>query len=208
MRKPHRFVPLLLTIHVGVVACSDNTVTSPTAVRSARLAGAESSVSGGSLLGPGEELFRSVILDFTAVGPEGPPVTIYSEAGFVVSMTTGNWTANDYGNPGPSIQFESPAGVTTEGAIAVRADDTTPFRMTSVDMYSSITQIPYVITGTLLGQTVFREAGQLGYTTGKFVRVDNPHGDTFVDTIVVHLTNPAFSCCSNPMGLDNITLRR
>ena len=64
-----------------------------------------------------------------------------------------------------------------------------------------------MITGTLLGQTVFSTSGTLGNTFGNFVRVDNPHMNALVDTVTIQLSNGP-SCCPDPIGIDNIALRR
>ena len=78
-----------------------------------------------------------------------------------------------------------------------------PFRFQSVDLYSSVTTIPYVITGILNSTTVFVAQATLGNTFGAFVTVQNPQSTTVVDSLVIRLSN---SVAGNPMGLDNIKL--
>jgi hypothetical protein len=152
--------------------------------------------------------FRSYTVQFTGLGPDRAPVTTYTEAGFTFSTALANWIAFGYGNPGPSLVFETPGGTSSSGEVTIRtAEDLPLFRFTSVDLYSSITPIPYVFTGTLRGHTMFTESGTLGNTFGNFVRVPSSHSNAPIDTLVIRLTNGA-TCCNNPMGLDNFVARR
>ena len=129
----------------------------------------------------------------------------YAQSGFTVSPTSGTWIANSYGNPGPSIQFQSAAGETTTAEIRITAGGST-LRFLAVELYSSTTQIPYVFTGVRNGSTVFTVSNTQGNTFGNFVTVNNPSSLTTIDTLFIHLTNPAAPCCPNPVGPDNIVV--
>lgn len=76
----------------------------------------------------------------------------------------------------------------------------------SVDLYSSTTPIPYVITGIANSTTVFSIQKTQGNTFGNFATVVNPNPTTLIDALLIRLSNPAAPCCSNPMGLDNIVV--
>jgi hypothetical protein len=54
---------------------------------------------------------------------------------------------------------------------------------------------------------MFTESATLGNTFGNFVRVASSHSNIPIDTLVIRLTNGT-TCCTNPMGLDNIVARR
>lgn len=124
-----------------------------------------------------------------------------------VRATTTNWVVStSYGHPAPFIQFLSAAGTSTDGEVVVTGNRGTPFKFLSVDLYSSTTPIPYVITGFLNSVQVFSFRNTQGNTFGDFATVANPTSGTSIDTLVIHLSNPAAPCCSNPMGLDNIRL--
>ena len=211
-----RGVNLLIALSVVLAACSGGTAVSPTPLPDTSNAvsppstSAPPSTSGPSSEVPDAPLFRIFTVQFTDVGAHRTPVTTYTEAGFTISATLANWMAFGYGHPGPSLVFEIPAGVSTTGEVTIRTEeDLGLFRFTSVDLYSSITPIPYVFTGTLRGHTMFTESGTLGNTFGNFVGVSSSHSNLPIDTLVIRLTNTTgATCCTNPMGLDNIVLRR
>ena len=132
----------------------------------------------------------------------------YSELGLTVSPTSGDWLAmTGYGAPAPAIVFNRLAidpALTAE--VRVTAGGFV-FSFTSVDLYSSITTIPYTITGLLDSSPVFVLSGIVPNTLGNFVTVSNPNPAELVDTLVIAVTNPATPCCANPAGLDNIAVR-
>ena len=145
-------------------------------------------------------------LGFDEAGAAGAPVTTYTRCGFTVTATTPNWAVwTGYGHPAPFIGFMSAAGETTTGEIRVTAAAGT-FKFQSVDVYSSTTPIPYVITGSLSSAPVFSLRSTEGNTFGDFATVSNPHLDALIDALVIQLSNPAATCCDNPTGLDNIAL--
>jgi hypothetical protein len=134
-------------------------------------------------------------------------LTTFAESGFTLTATSASWFFSNYGVPGPSAQFSTAAGITTEGEVMIAAGGTR-FRFTSVDVYSSTTRIPYTFTGFVGSAVVFAVSGQQGNTFGNFVTVANAQAGASIDTLLIRLTNPAAPCCSNPMGLDNIVIRR
>ena len=104
----------------------------------------------------------------------GSPFTTYANSGFTVAPTSGSWIVNDYGAPGLSIVFVRAAvQPTTEAQIQITASGL-PFTFRSVDLYSSITPIPYEFTGLLGGSIVFTEAGTVPNTFGTFRTVHSP----------------------------------
>jgi hypothetical protein len=160
-----------------------------------------------SAVSPSSTPPRNVTLTFSGLTAGGAPVTIYSESGFSVSADPGGWVVwTGYGNPAPFIQFGAPAGNVVTGQISVTADQHAAFSFKSVDLYSSTTQIPYIITGVKDDTIVFTVADRLPNTFGNFRTVVNPHGSDVIDAIIISLSNPAALCCSNPMGVDNVVL--
>jgi hypothetical protein len=131
------------------------------------------------------------------------PFTSYTKSGFTVAPLLGSWLAGDsFGHPPPFIVFTNPPS--TAASITV-TDAGAPFSFSSIDLYSSITPIPYTFTGLLNGNTVFTTSGTVPNTFGNFANVPNPHGTDVIDTLQVTLSNP-LTCCSNPVGLDNIVV--
>lgn len=146
-------------------------------------------------------------IGFDDAGTPAAPVTTYTRCGFTVTATTVNWTVwTGYGHPAPFIGFMSAAGVTTTGEIRVTAA-AGKFTFQSVDVYSSTTPIPYLITGIANSGTVFTLEGTQPNTFGNFATISNPHAEVPIDALVVRLSNPAAACCPNPTGLDTIVVR-
>ena len=147
-------------------------------------------------------------IGFDGAGPHAAPVSSFTARGFTVTATTTNWTVStNYGRPAPFIQFMAPAGTTELGELLITTAGGA-FRFVSVDVYSSTTTIPYVITGLAGSATVFTIQNTQPNTFGNFATVVNPDASRQVDALVIRLSNPAAACCSNPMGLDNIVLAR
>jgi len=146
-------------------------------------------------------------IGFDGAGPAAAPVTTHTNCGFTVTATTPNWTVwTGYGHPAPFIGFMSADGEKTTGEIRVTAARG-KFKFESVDLYSSITAIPYVIVGLANSAPVFSLQSTHGNTYGDFATISNPNADADIDTLVIELSNSSAPCCSNPMGLDNIVLR-
>lgn len=150
----------------------------------------------------------NVTITFNGLTAGGALVGNYSESDFTVTANPGNWVAlTTYGNPAPFIQFVTSGGPAVTGQVAVFAARHAPFLFQSVDLYSSVTRIPYDITGVRNDVAVFDLADTLPNTFGNFRTVVNSHATELVDTLIIRLTNSTPACC-NPMGLDNIVLTR
>lgn len=148
------------------------------------------------------------LVGYDEVRVNGAAFTSHKACGLDIAVTAGTWQASTtYGRPAPFVQFLSPAGTTTTGEITVSAAGAT-FAMTSVDIYSSTTKIPYEISGLIGGAVVFTVQGVQGNTFGNFATIGTPGGAAQIDTLRIRLTNPAAPCCSNPVGLDNIRVVR
>ncbi len=146
-------------------------------------------------------------IGFDDAGAAAAPVTTYTRCGFTVTATTSNWTVwTGYGHPAPFIGFMSAAGATTTGEIRVTAA-AGKFTFQSVDVYSSTTPIPYLITGIADSATVFTLQRTQPNTFGNFATISNPNAGAQIDTLVIQLSNPAAACCPNPTGLDNIVVK-
>jgi hypothetical protein len=150
---------------------------------------------------------RTVTVAFNSLTGSGTPVATYSESGFSISTSAADWVVlTTYGNPAPFIQFSAPMGTVVNGQIQVTADRHVPFAFKSVDLYSSVTRIPYTITGGLGSSVVFTLSDTIPNTLGNFRTVVNSHGADPIDTLTISLSNSPGLAGSNPMGLDNIVL--
>jgi hypothetical protein len=148
-----------------------------------------------------------VTITFTGLSGDGSPFTTYTQSGVTVVPTQGSWQiSTGYGNPAPFIQFETPAASPLTTATVTVTAGGSDFTFSSVDVYSSITPIPYTFTGMKDGATVFTVNGTEPNTFGNFATVQNPNAGTLIDTLVISLSNPPTQCCPNPMGLDNIVV--
>ena len=150
----------------------------------------------------------SYTIGFSGLRDNRAPVPTYTESGFTISSVSAEWMAiTTIGNPLPSLQFMTAAGVTTTGEIRITSSGP-PFWLNSVDLYSSTTGIPYVIEGFLSGEPAYTAFAVHQFPFGRFVRTENPDDNVPVDAVVIRLSNPAAPCCANPMGVDNIVLNR
>jgi len=148
-------------------------------------------------------------IGFSGLRDNRAAVPTYTESGFTISPVSAEWVGiTTYGNPLPSLQFFALGGTVT-GEVRITADGS-PFWLRSVDFYSSVTRIPYVIEGFLSGEPVFTQLEVLGNTFGAFVRVPSSRPDAPVDVLLIRLSNPMPPGVtgSNPMGIDNIVLNR
>ncbi len=150
----------------------------------------------------------NVTLSLSGLGANQTPVSRYSEAGFTLTASGADWYSASYGRPGPALHFQVGAGVRRTGEVRITTDNGAPFWLTAADFYSSTTPIPYEFEGFLSGQSVYRVTGQLGNTFGNFATAQNTQSAVPIDLLIVRLTNPAATCCSNPVGIDNIALQR
>jgi hypothetical protein len=129
--------------------------------------------------------------------------TSYTESGITVLATAGGWQARAaFGHPAPSIGFVASAGGTATGQVKVTVAGA-PFSFVSVELYSSMTTIPYIFTGLLGSSEVFSASGTVPNTFGNFATVANPNAAALIDTLVIELTD---GMSQNPMGLDNLRL--
>ncbi len=158
------------------------------------------------LSGPAGVPASASTIDFSGLVP-GSPFTIYASSGFTASPTSGSWSVNAYGAPGPSIVFFSEVGQPITTAQIQITTIGLPFTFSSVDLYSSVTPIPYEFTGLLGGSTVFTEVGTVPNTFGSFMTV-HVGSVGIIDTLLITLSNPipGFPAFSNPMGLDNVVV--
>ena len=152
-------------------------------------------------------------ITFGSAGPENAAIASHSEGGFVVQFRSGPWVVwTGYGNPAPFPVFLSPEQTNVIGEIQITAGGA-EFSFKSVDVYSSVTPIPFAIVGTRAGakQVDFGDTlparGVVGNTFGDFRTVTNPSAGRLIDTLTLTLTNPPVFG-GNAMGLDNIVLTR
>ncbi len=159
--------------------------------------------SGGSS-GTGGASRGVVTCTFGGLLVDGATLSSYSELGITVLATAGAWQARTgFGNPAPSILFSASAQGAATGQVKVTAGGSA-FGFLSVDLYSSVTPIPYVFTGLMGSTKVFSVSGTVPNTFGSFAAVANPNAGDLIDTLVIELTD---GVAQNAMGLDNVQLR-
>lgn len=193
-----RLVPSLLVAAV-LSACgtASQTPASPTAATSTDA----STTSPAPAVPPGP-----CTIGFDGLQVNGAAFDRHAACGVTITAANAQWqTSTTYGSPAPFVQFVAAGGTTLTGDVTLQSADGA-FTFTSVDIYSSTTKIPYEITGSARGAVVFVVQGVQGNTFGRFATIANPHARDAIDTLRVRLTNPAASCCRNPVGLDNIRL--
>jgi hypothetical protein len=152
------------------------------------------------MLAAGSAPAAAAVIGFDSLTAAGP-FTATSEAGFSVVAVSGSWVVSTgFGHPAPFIEFINPVPGPTTAEIMVTFG-ASPFTFASVELYSSVSTIPYVFTGLLRGSPVFTATGVVPNTFGNFATVTGP--GLPIDTLRISLTN-MFQ--SNPMGLDNLVV--
>lgn len=145
-----------------------------------------------------------VTIDFAGLaGANGSAFASYKEHGFrVLPAKTSAWlVGQNYGDPPPYIYVEPPAGP-VRSTIRITGNGAA-FTFKSVDVYSSITPIPYVFRGTLKGVVVFAVRGTVPNTFGNFATAKNRRPSAMIDALEISITDPD---SENAMGLDTIRL--
>ena len=157
--------------------------------------------SNGGSSGTGGASGGVVTCTFGGLLVDAQPLASYTESGITVLATAGSWQARTgYGNPAPFIEFIASA----TGEVRVTAGGSA-FRFVSVDLYSSVTTIPYVFTGQMGSTKMFSVSGTVPGTFGNFATVASANAGDLIDTLVIELTD---GVAQNPMGLDNVRLSR
>jgi hypothetical protein len=145
----------------------------------------------------------AAVIEFDGLtGANGDPFTSYTEDGFTVDATAGDWfEAQVFGNPVPSI-FAGPIGSPSLSTIDVTENGGGDFTFASVDFSSNNGTSAYSIEGLLNGVPVFLLTGTTGGFPGPWNTV-NDGGTTTIDELVITL-NPTGGPTS--MNLDNINV--
>jgi hypothetical protein len=146
----------------------------------------------------------AVTIDFDGVATG--VLTKYKENGFEVRpRKSGSWMgSSNYGNPAPFIEFITPGGPASTKAVVITHGGK-PFTFQTVDVYSSITKIPYRFRGSLNGLTKYVVTGTVPNTFGGFLTATNTSAAVAIDRLVIAVTNPPTGG-SNPVGIDNIVV--
>ena len=152
---------------------------------------------------------HAAVIGFDDISGNGTPFTFYTEDGFFMFPTSGaDWFQNTvYGAPAPFIQFwRQPGEPENWGSLFVRADAAADFTFSSVDVYSSVTPIPYRFIGSNDGLFVFDISSTMPNTFGQFRTAANPQFSAVIDLLYIELVNPYVAFGGNPVGLDNIVV--
>jgi hypothetical protein len=137
----------------------------------------------------------------------GAKFKTYRADGFTVRRVKPGWMVDGtFGNPAPEIEFLVPANKVVGKAVTV-TEGSRSFALDSIDIYSSVTAVNWEMVGTLKGQTLYKDNGQIPNPMGGFTTVDNPDASTLVDSVQITLTGVK-SGAENPIGLDNIIVEK
>lgn len=142
-------------------------------------------------------------------GGQNDPFYFYTEDGFMVFPAGGEpWVQNVvYGKPAPSVIFHRPREAPELFAgMFVRAEDSSDFTFAAVDLYSSVTPIPFRFVGYDENVPVFDVYGTMPNTFGQFLTALNPNVDVLIDLLYIELVNPFVALGGNPVGFDNVAV--
>jgi hypothetical protein len=149
------------------------------------------------------------VISFDGIGADGEPFTFYTEDGFMVFPAGGEpWINNTvYGKPEPSVIFNRRRGDPELWAgMFIRTEDTADFTFSAVDLYSSVTPIPYRFIGYNEGMPMFDLSATMPNTFGQFVTAFNAASDVLIDLLYIELVNPFNQIGGNPVGFDNVVV--
>lgn len=153
---------------------------------------------------------QAAVIGFDSLGPNGAPLFVHFEDGFVVVPAGGEaWQiTTTYGAPAPHIGYtRSPTQPDLSAVVLVRDLAFADFVFSSVDLYSSITPIPHRFMGFRDNLSVFDFYALTPNTFGQFRTVSSP-SSALIDLLFIEVMNPFVACCSNPVGLDNIVVTK
>jgi hypothetical protein len=88
----------------------------------------------------------------------------------------------------------------------IRAEDGLDFTFSAVDLYSSVTPIPYRFIGYNEGMPIFDVSDTMPNTFGMFKTATNPEFASLIDLLYIELVNPYVEFGGNPVGFDNIVV--
>ena len=148
------------------------------------------------------------MIGFEGIGANNTQFTTYTEDGFTVTPGSTIWFNNRvYGAPAPSVQYwryaNDPELISGLFFTAGGAD----FTFASVDLYSSVTPIPYFIRGYQDNQVVYSFSGTVPNTLGQFRTVFNPEAARLFDRLYIQIVNPYMAFPgNNPVGMENIVV--
>jgi hypothetical protein len=149
---------------------------------------------------------KTIDLGFDGLG-NGAAFKTYKAHGFTVRRVKPGWTVDgDFGNPAPEIEFVVPANTIVGKAVTV-TEAGKEFSLDSIDIYSSVAAVNWEFVGSLKGQTLYKDKGQIPNPMGGFATVSNPDASALVDSVEITLTSVQ-SAVENPIGLDNIVVAR
>jgi hypothetical protein len=161
-----------------------------------------------SVLATASGAAQAAVIGFEGIGANNTQFTTYNEDGFTVTPGSTIWFNNRvYGAPAPSVQYwryaNDPELISGIFFTAGGAD----FTFSSVDLYSSVTPIPYFIRGYQDDQVVFAFSGTVPNTFGQFRTVFNPETARLFDKLYIQIVNPYLAFPgNNPVGMDNIVV--
>jgi hypothetical protein len=149
---------------------------------------------------------KTVDLGFDGLN-NGAAFKTYKADGFTVRRVRPGWTVDgDFGNPAPEIEFIVPANRVVDKAVIVTLTGK-KFSLDSIDINSSVAAVNWEFAGSLQGQIIYRDKGQIPNPMGGFTTVTNPDASTLVDSVEIKLTGVKTGV-ENPVGLDNIVVEK
>jgi hypothetical protein len=137
----------------------------------------------------------------------GTAFKTYKAHGFTVRRVARGWTVDGvFGNPAPQIEFLVPADTAVGKAVTV-TEAGKEFSLDSIDINSSVAAVNWQFVGSLKGETLYKNKGQIPNPMGGFTTVSNPDASTLVDSVEIRLTGVKTGV-ENPVGLDNIVVEK
>ena len=154
-----------------------------------------------AVISPASEI-TSVINFNTLPGTNGDPFSSYTEDGFTVTNSAGQYLVGTvYGDPVPSLfsgYADSDLGATTSAAVTITANNGGDFTFDSAALANDVGAGLFQFTGDVNGKQVYSQVGFIG-GDGRF--------ETYASTSPsLDLTSLTISEVGGDFNVDNITL--
>ncbi len=147
----------------------------------------------------------AAVIDFATLGgANGSPFTSYTENGFTVATSAGQFfVATSYGNPVPSIYAGPTSGGPTANSLLLTRAGGGDFSLDTFDLSANNGVTQYTLTGTLGGAQVFSVSSSLSPPLSgfSFSTITPSTNADVVDAVTL-----AFNTAGSSFNVDNVVV--
>lgn len=141
---------------------------------------------------------HAATIDFSGAPSSGTPLTTYTESGYTVANSSGQWYFVDFfGNPAPSIYASTTSSITVTDAGSL-------FDFSSVDLVNDVDSASYTFAGYDGATEVYSVSGSIPTDpsgSGVFRTYDSGEGSVDITSLVITITG-----ATDDPNIDNIVV--